>query len=289
MTHTLLQQFNQNVGKTILALPSTYHAFKAKVESAIRQDNGLAGNSIVLTSDKPYQVYSGVAVVDFYGFTVNTCDAIEEKYFGCVSLQRFCDTLQQAAVDESVTSIVINFDSGGGYTMYGEETCQLIKDIDTVKPVFAYTSGYMCSMAYKVACNARYIFASPTSMVGSIGSYCEYYTYAGASELGKDGITESKLDMGLTVTTFQVGNQKTVGSETIKLSDEQKQQILAELQTHTQTFKDLVKANRSGVTDETMQGQCYLGKEAMAQNTGLIDGNINSLSQLLQLIVTSAD
>ena len=212
MTTNLLTQYNYNKGKVILAIPECYSAFKTNIESAInsKQDLDLDTMSDNGMDNTPYVNINGIAILDFQGFTVSSCSPLEAAFFGLVSLQDFCEDLTEAIEDESVTTVIINFDSGGCYTSYGEETCELLQTLKEVKPIYAYTSGLMCSMAYKIACNCNNIIASPSAIVGSIGTYCEYVTYNGASELSDTGVTVSNLaDLGITVTTFQGGPLKT--------------------------------------------------------------------------------
>jgi len=279
MTPKLLTQFNYNRNKAILSTPFAYEAFKSKMEKSIKdkeagkKEDSLTGNTIVLTSDKPYSLVGDIAILSFSGFTVNDCSEMDEMFFGCISLQGFCEDLEQAVEDDAVNSIVIDFDSGGGYTMYGDETAELVKSLSALKPVYAYTSGLMCSLAYKIACNCSKLVASPTALVGSIGVYCEYFDY-----------TEAMKNDGIKVTTFQAGSEKTIGSPFVPLTKEQSDAIQAEINNEWASFKAIVTANRGNVNDSFMQGQPFTGKEAMTLNTNLIDGNVNSLKQFVSLI-----
>jgi len=286
----LIAQYNANKGKPILATPDYYNAFKTKIESAIKAD--FMDDLIPATvADVPYVKSGDIAILDFCGFTINKCSEEEEKYYDLISLQDFCEDLQLAISDESVNKVVINFDSGGGYTMHGAETCELIKQLSTIKPIYAYTSGYMCSMAYEIASNCTNIIASPSSLIGSIGTYCECVTVIGASPLslsGSNGVTESTLpDMGIIVTTFQGGTEKTIGSEFIALNNEQKVKILDDIITMNNEFKSMVITNRGAVKDEFMQGQPFYGREAIELGTNLTDGTINGLEQFIQLLSES--
>ena len=290
----LITQYNHN--KIMCCLPESYDSFKQKLESILNNKQGFLRtdeddedpdtDNVI---DNPIS-NNGITIVPFNGFTVSDCTDFEAAVLGLQSLKQFCDDLTDAVNDENTTAVVINFDSGGGYTQYGEETTELVKALAAVKPIYAYTSGYLCSMAYKVASCCTNIIASPTSVVGSIGTFNQVVTYNGASKLSPDGITESNLaDLGVTVTTFQVGNQKTIGTKTITLNDEQKKKIMADLIIRGNEFKDLVKANRGNVKDEFLQGQAFLGREAMEKNTNLIDGNVNSLSQFIQLLQSNGN
>jgi signal peptide peptidase SppA len=304
--NNLIVQYNLNKGKVMMAMPEYYQAFKQRIEQSKLLHNQIQpfqfGNPLehvvsikvkqdgcdasgFCCEDRPYSLVGDIAVICFHGFVVSNCSEDEEEEYGCISLQRFCQKLQAAADDEMVKVIVVDFDSGGGYTGYSEETCQLIKELSIKKPIYAYSSNMVCSMAYAVACNCNYLVVSPSTLVGSVGTYCEYLTYNGSSELSKDGVTVSNLEnLGVTVTTFQGGTQKTIGSETIALSKEQRDLIMSEITDMNNEFKSMVNTNRNGVKDEFMQGQPFYGKEALKLGTNLVDGTVNSLAQFLQFI-----
>jgi signal peptide peptidase SppA len=277
LSTNLLAQYNYNKGKVILATQDFYSAFKSRMEATINtKADFLDTLPDTYGEEVPYTKCGSIAVLDFQGFVVPSCSELEEAFFGLISLQDFCEDLQQAVNDESVTQVVINFNSGGGYTMYGEETSDLIQSLKQIKPIYAYTSGLMCSMAYKVACNCTGILASPSSLVGSIGVYCEYVDYT------------KMLDIqGIVVKTFQGGSEKTIGSPYISLTPDQEKEIQDDINQSWQEFKDVVTANRGPVKQEFMQGQSFKSKEAITEGTNLIDGNINSIGEFLNLLSSS--
>jgi ClpP class serine protease len=282
MTSNLLTQFHYNQQRGMLAMHESYQAFKDSITKA--DLNGFDTTRVLTPENKPYQVIGGIAILDFVGFTVNTASPLEEALLGVVSLQNFCQSLQQAADDDEVNQIVVNFDSGGGYVMYLPETAQLIQSLSESIPVYAYTSGLLCSAAYHAACNCSYIFASPSALVGNIGAYREVMTYNGDSET-KNGITKTVLpDLGITVTTFQSGLDKTIGSKFVPLTPDQEQQIQSQIQKMGTDFRSLVLANRGTVNQEFMEGMAYTGQEAMDKKTNLIDGTVNSLNDFVQLL-----
>ena len=284
MKSNLLAEYKFNKTRPILAHKDSYLAFKEKIESNINA-SALPGNTILLTPDVPYENIFGVAVLDFSGFMVNTASAIDEQFYGVISLQNFCQKFQLAGLDDEVKSIIIDFDSGGGYVSYMEETAALIAEISADKPVYAYTSGLLCSAAYFCAVNCTQIFASPSARVGNIGTYSEYLTLNGESTT-KDGITKSVFpDAGYTVTTFQSGEDKTIGSEFIPLTPEQEEQIQSDIDYLGNSFRQTVNTMRGGVKPEFMTGLAYTGKQAMDTNSNLIDGTINSLALLVKKVI----
>ena len=279
MKLNLATQFEMNKGKAMFALPSCYKAFKVKMDTDYDSDFDMD------VPEMPYDMFGDIALINFIGFTVNNATEMEEYVYGVCSLQNFYNKLLLASIDDSVKRIVVNFDSGGGYIQYIPEVSQLMQSIKQTKEIYAYTSGYLCSAAYDVAMNCNYIIASPSAYVGSIGSYIEFVTYNGASELSPDGMTISNLDdLGITVTTIQDGTEKTIGSEFIALSEEQMANELEYVKAITKEFRDSVTANRGNVDTQYMQGDYYTGKQAMELNTNLIDGLVDSLSEFILTI-----
>lgn len=273
----------------MLVTEDSFNAFKTFLEGAIKADFDPAMFNLPSDTDKPYTVVNGVAILDFQGITVSDCSDLEALILGTFSLQGFCEDLQMAVDDETVSDIIVNFNSGGGFTQYGDETCELVKSLTSEKPIYAYCGGgYMCSMAYKVASNMSSIVVSPSAYIGSIGGYLQLSTLIGANQLSPDGVTESTIaNFGVKVTTFQSGKNKTQGNEAIELTQEQKQQILKRVNDSVNQFRQMVIANRGDIKQEFMEGDAYTGKEAMDLDTNLVDGLCNSLNEFVQFILNN--
>lgn len=263
----LRAQYNLNLNKAILAIQPFYAAFKDKFTKADMGDDDCD-----FTPQAPLLV-GAIGVIDFKGFTVNDCSPMEEAVFGCISMQRFQKDLSALVANEAVSQVIINFDSGGGYIMGVQETAELIQKLKQSKPIYAYTSGLMCSAAYKVASQCTHIVASQSSMVGSIGVYCEYFDY-----------TKALDESGVVVKTFQGGSKKTVGSPYISLTPDQEKEIQDFIDAEWAEFKSVVKQGRGDVQEEFMQGQWFTGKDAMLKGTNLVDGNANCLDEFVKLL-----
>ena len=273
-TTNLLAQFNNNLNKGIWASADYYKSFKQSFETKTKAD--MTGLDSLFGTPAPYQVVNGIGIIDFKGFTINDANPIEELFFGVISLQNFQKNLAAMVKDDSVAQCLINFDSGGGYVMGGYETQQLISELNQVKPIYAYTSGLMCSNAYFIGSACSKIWASPSSWVGSIGVYCEYFD-----------LTKAMDEAGIKVTTFQGGSEKTVGSPYIPLTPEQSKQIQDDINNQWQEFKQVVRDARGNVNEQFMQGQAFTGVEAVQMGTNLVDGLCNSLTQIVGLISKS--
>lgn len=80
------------------------------------------------------------------------------------------DQFKSLAKDDSVAAVVLRFDSPGGQAMGTAECAAAIIELRQRKPVVAYVSGWCCSAAFWLASQAGEIFASRSSLIGSIGT-----------------------------------------------------------------------------------------------------------------------
>lgn len=79
--------------------------------------------------------------------------------------------LAALAASDRCDAVVIWIDSGGGYYSGTPEFAERVRRTAAVKPVYVIIVGYCCSGAYWIASQATRIFASPSSIVGSINAY----------------------------------------------------------------------------------------------------------------------
>src|SRR5277367_5192166 len=107
------------------------------------------------------------------------------------------DLLRQARYDNAVKAVVLRVDSPGG-SMFASE--QILREVQTLrkagKPVVVSMSTYAASGGYYISAAANQIFASPTTLTGSIGVFSVVPTFQRTLE--KFGV---KVD-GLGTTTL---------------------------------------------------------------------------------------
>jgi signal peptide peptidase SppA len=266
---TLATLVNTMHCKPMLATEAGFKAFKSTFDAKALVDVG----EMAVSNAPAYRKQNGIGVISFRGFVVNAASPLEEEFFGVVSLERFAKDLKAMMADEDVKQGVIFFDSPGGYTMGVYECAELVKQFAEEKPLYAYTSGLMCSAAYRLASQCSNVFASPSSYVGSVGVYCEYWD-----------LTQAMKMQGVEVKTFQGGSKKTIGSPFISLTKEQEAEIQADIDKEWEAFKSAVRDARGGIKEEFLQGQALTGAEAMDMNTQLVDGLFNSIDDLVATI-----
>src|SRR5277367_1583525 len=97
---------------------------------------------------------------------------------GAVGGESTADLLRQARYDNAVKAVVLRVDSPGG-SMFASE--QILREVQTLrkagKPVVVSMSTYAASGGYYISAAANQIFASPTTLTGSIGVFSVVPTF----------------------------------------------------------------------------------------------------------------
>jgi ClpP class serine protease len=283
MNTNLIHIYNTTQNQILWCTDEYYNAFDLTMQKYLKDGFDFSGMSSA--QPLPYVKVGDIAIVDFSGFTVNNCSDDAADCLGLCSLQTFCNNLEQAVSDDSVSKVVINFDSGGGQDSYGDETCALVKELSEIKPIYAYTSTFMCSMAYAVAVNCTELVGSPSAFIGSIGCMVTNITLNATYTSNYSGSMTMAITPDKIIKTFQGGALKTVGSSKVPLTPEQEQSIVDNMKQELASFQTLVTDNRGDVDEADMQGQSFRVKDAMEQDTNLMDGMENSLNDFIQTLL----
>ena len=97
---------------------------------------------------------------------------------GTIGGESTADLLRQARYDSSVKAVVLRVDSPGG-SMFASE--QILREVQSLrkagKPVVVSMSTYAASGGYYISAAANQIFASPTTLTGSIGVFSVVPTF----------------------------------------------------------------------------------------------------------------
>lgn len=104
------------------------------------------------------------------------------------------DAVRAAASDNSVKALIVSIDSPGGSVAGGEALYRAITGVAAKKPVVAVMHGLAASAGYMISLPANRIFASESTITGSIGVLMETGEVSGL--LGKLGITADALVSG---------------------------------------------------------------------------------------------
>jgi protease-4 len=170
-----------------------------------------------------------------------------------------------------VKSVVMVFNSPGGTASGTDEVAQDVADLAKVKPVTAYADTLMASAAYYLAAPSNAIFASPSSIVGSIGTI---RTVASMSRM-----LES---MGIDVDLITSGKWKAAGHPAKELTKDEKAMFQEQVDGYGNDFRAWVSGHRSKIDLDDMEGQTFQGKDAASR--GFVDFTASSLEDVLDMI-----
>jgi capsid assembly protease len=199
----------------------------------------------------------GVAVIPLCGVMMSKPNEWD-KACGACSTADFAVAMSAAASDPTVAAILIDCDSPGGSVAGCSEAAESVRNARAVKPVVAYSGNIMASAAYWVCSQADYVCASKLARVGSVGVFG---VIRDTSAMYKS--------MGIESTLVRSGSFKGEGVDGLPVSKEFIASIQALADKQGAAFRADVSACRSGVKAGDMQGQDFMGEEAV--NAGMID------------------
>lgn len=175
---------------------------------------------------------------------------------GAPMVETFKRSLEQAVKDPKVKAIVIRVNSPGGEVTASDTMYAAVKEADKVKPVVVYMDSVAASGGYYVACGARQIVASETTLTGSIGVIMESMSYHGLFD---------KIGMGMN--TFTSGAFKDTLSGARPMRDDEKAYIQKLVDGSYDRFLSVVSEGRK-MTKESLRsgiadGRVVSGREAL--------------------------
>lgn len=196
-----------------------------------------------------FDLMAGVRVIpitDYLAYSVPE----SLKCYGISDLKDIRESIEEAANNASVNTIVLAFNSPGGELTGLYELSDYIQTVAKTKNCIAYCETQACSAAFLLflACNEYY--ATPSAELGSVGIICT-------------GIDSSKLyEMnGLKVKQFVGGKYKGMYAEGVSMTDAQEAFVQSGVMKSTEEFRQYVKSRMPTIPDEMMEGQVILAKD----------------------------
>lgn len=181
--------------------------------------------------------------------------------------------------DKDIKAIVLKMDSPGGASGASQDIFQEILALKKVnnKKIITFVQNMAASGGYYIATATDYIIATPSSFIGSIGSYIAFPTV-------KNFIEQFKLKYEI----IKSGDFKTAANPFTELTPEQRQmfQELSDNVYH-QFINDVAAQRKSLPTDYKLwaEGKIFTGEQAF--KIGLID-EIGSHSSVIQALKAQA-
>jgi protease-4 len=181
---------------------------------------------------------------------------------GTIGGESTADLLRQARYDATVKAVVLRVDSPGG-SMFASE--QILREVQALrkagKPVVVSMSTYAASGGYYIAAAANQIFASPTTLTGSIGVFSVVPTFQRTLE--KLGV---KVDgIGTTPLAGDMRMERSLGPAARQILQTSVEHAYAEF------LMRVGEGRKKSVTevDKIAQGRVWAGVDA--QRIGLVD------------------
>jgi len=178
---------------------------------------------------------------------------------------RIIAALREAGDDPSVGAIVLRVNSPGGSALASDRIARVLTRVRKLgKPVLASMGDVAASGGYYVAAPASEIFASPSTLTGSIGIYGFKASVAGL--LGHLGIASETYKRGVHADLMSVAHG---------WSDDERTLISGRMEQMYRRFLDTVAEGRAshGVNaaraDELGRGRVWTGSQAAG--VGLVD------------------
>lgn len=241
-----------------------------------RDSLSIADNSFQLTADMfgnpvPQASLEGsTAVVPLKGTVVKGGGNLG-RFLGMAELNQFTAELDDAVRSDKVESILLNIDSPGGFTTGVAEAANAVDKAAKQKPVVAYTESMMGSAAYWIGAGATKLFATPSSVVGSIGAFLQI---ADVSEM---------LDrMGVKMIMIKSGKYKGTGTAGQPVTKDQVAFLQDRINKTGEAFRSFVSDRRTMIKREDMEGQVFNGDEAASR--GFVGATVQNLQEAIEKI-----
>lgn len=185
--------------------------------------------------------------------------------------------LRAASVNPDISGILLSIDSPGGSSAGMPELVMDVNKAREKKPVWAHIEDMGASAAYYLASQADALFASPGSVVGSIG------TMLAVPDLSKLAERE-----GVFVHMFKTGDLKGAGYPGTPVTEEQQTEFQSWVDGVQELFDSAVRKGRylsAAELSAVRTGGIFM--PPVAQNLKLIDG-IQSFDKTLARLAAAA-
>lgn len=226
---------------------------------------------------RPYQLSSGVAVIDIEGALAHRYGYIQPAC-GMTGYDGISYQLRKAMHDPEVRAIALDIHSPGGEVSGCFALADMIRAAREEKPIWALVHDWAASAAYAIASSCSRVVLPDTGWAGSVGVIMAHAEWSAA--LAKEGVK---------VTLIYAGKHKADGNEVEPLPKEVHADLQAEMENVRARFVERVVAGRK-ITAEAVQGteaRCYMGPEAV--RVGFADAVMNigeAFAELTELAKT---
>lgn len=196
------------------------------------------------------------------------CGVIDQRdswmlqMFGGTALDSLLEALSICMNEDRIGGVIFDFASPGGSSFGVKEVADCIASCRKEKPIVSVSNSIMASAAYYLGSAASRVYATPSSVSGSIGVYLEHEDHTKANE--QDGITK---------TIIRVPEFKAEGHPDEPLTDAARSQMEARCVEIYDMFTSDVARYR-GTDQATVKAEYGMGRTLSSANAlacGMID------------------
>lgn len=257
-----------------IIMPDAHASIRQLLESRLESGNGfvrepgrggLCGEKVAV---EQMEIEDGVAYIPVGGAIGQKLTPFE-RGDGCVDVIDVMEELDFAEESKEVQMAILDIDSPGGMFTGTPELADRIEQFE--KPIYAFSNGMIASAAYWIAAACDGIFTTRSAYVGSVGVYLPV--------IDDTGFYAQK---GIKIELIKAGKLKGIGFPGIALSESAREHLQKRVNDIYAMFTGHVRARRGdSVAEDTMQGQVFMGPEAMER--GLIDGLVKGIGEVAEL------
>jgi signal peptide peptidase SppA len=180
---------------------------------------------------------------------------------GATSMEQFTQDFRELLQNDRVESILLDVDSPGGSSFMLEEMAQEIRSARDVKPIYSVANTMAASAAYYLASQASEMYASDSSMLGSIGTFM---VHTDESQLAEN--------VGVKQTVIKEGRFK--AAEILPLTEESHEYLQSVVKDANDMFVQSVAAGRGTTVEDVVQnyGEGGVVSAKKALEAGMVDG-----------------
>lgn len=197
-------------------------------------------------------------------------------FFGSDSMVvQVTEKLRKAERDSSIRAVVIRMDSpGGGVTASDVIYREVLRYKERTKtPVYVSMLDVAASGGYYISMAADQVYASPTTVTGSIGVIAMFPQLTGLGD-----------KIGVSMEVIKSGANKDMGAPWHRMSPQERAILQSVIDEMYGKFTDIVAKNRTKLSPERVReladGRIYTGEQAL--NLGLVDG-LKYLDEVIDL------
>lgn len=210
-----------------------------------------------LDNNPEVQLQGQTAIIPIYGAIVDKGSLMAQSS-GALSAEKIQGMIQSALDNPDVKNILLDVNSPGGTVTGGMELSDFIYAARDIKPIDAFVSGNMASLAYLIGSSASTVTATETSLSGSIGTIMTHQDFS------------KRLEMdGIKITHITSGENKAMGNSAEPLSEKAHQHFKGLVDEFNAMFVERVARNRKVSVMDVMnnmgQGKMYIAKEALSR------------------------